>query len=622
MHRNKARMRHRGVFAVCLGVAGCWGEVGQKETDPAESDPSSEASASVPTTGDSGDPQDPSNADPTESSDPTGETEADPDCVEKRSAARSLLVERCAGCHTGPNASVFDYVDDLDELVAQGKVKGGDPGGSPLYQVIQSDVMPKTTEKLSADEKLVIQGWISECTNPEPTLPPKQCANNKFISTEEMLIAMHDGVTDIKAVDPDDQKFVRYFTLTHLWNAGMCDEEIEVYRHGLAKLLNSLSNQPKIVIPAPVDPEHTIYRIDLRDYGWDAALWELLVDRDPFAVQYLQDTAKSLQSLTGTLVPFQFADWFVTDASQAPLYDQVLYERVFKIKADIFSAVDPLSQFDLEEFLGVPVDANITLEKAEDPGIVARAGVQLSGVSNQNRVIERHAFLDNFSRSYWLSYDFLENVGDSNIFYNPLDFVAAGGEIIWTLPNGLQGYMLVDAVGDRIDEGPIDVVSNKEENGTPIINGVSCMGCHYQGMRSIVDEVAPFAVDQVGLFGAEELERIANLYPPAAEFAEGLTLDSDVFVASVAKTGAPLLVGSDEVTETVYYAFEEAAVNLRRGASELGITADSLLPKIGQLPPGLQMINGGFVNRDSMRSEYAQAICNLKLGITKKCLPG
>ena len=46
------------------------------------------------------------------------------------------------------------------------------------------------------------------------------------------------------------------------------------------------------------------------------------------------------------------------------------------------------------------------------------------------------------------------------------------------------------------------------------------------------------------------------------------------------------------------------------------------MPKIGLLPQGLQMLNGGVVSRETMRDQYAIAICNLKLGITKACKPG
>jgi len=615
-------------------MTGCWGTaVLDSETDVSTG--SSEASGTVPTTG-GGDPSDSANPpDTTAGPDPTNITDtADTgtpqpgDCAEQRAETLALFVANCSGCHSGPNAQVFDYIEDLDRLVTEGKVEPGDPGDSQLYQLVINDVMPKTVDKLTSDEKQVIHDWIAECAeDPQAELgpldPPGCIGDNPFVSIDTMLQEMHGGVTNIMEVDPDDQEFIRFFTLTHLWNAGYCPSQIAGYRQSLFKLVNSLSNQPTIVQPEVIDPERgTMYRIDLRDYGWDAALWELLVDKNPFAVEFLQDTAVSLKALTGTAVPFQMADWFISDASQAPLYDQVLYERVFKVKADIFSDLSPLNRLDLETFLGINVADNVKLEAFEDVGRVARAGFQVSGVSNQNRIIERHEFLDNFSRSYWLSHDFLENIDFSNIFYHPLDFKAAGGEIIWTLPNGLQGYLLIDGVGNRVSVANIEIVSNKEHNGDPIVNGMSCMGCHYKGMRDVVDEVAPFAEMQVGLFTAEELEQIENLYPSSADFAVDLKHDSTVFTTSVDATGAPLLIDGYEVTEIVYLAFEEQSIDLNRAAAELFLTEASLTPKIGLLPTGLQMINGGFVNRDSMRKEYAQAICNLKIGITKFCPPG
>ena len=64
--------------------------------------------------------------------------------------------------------------------------------------------------------------------------------------------------------------------------------------------------------------------------------------------------------------------------------------------------------------------------------------------------------------------------GTGNLFRFPLGpafadnpfpnqaFEHAGGEIIFNLPNGLQGYLLVDAKGDRIDAGPIDIVGDDD----------------------------------------------------------------------------------------------------------------------------------------------------------------
>ncbi len=488
-----------------------------------------------------------------------------------------------------------------------------------------SGAMPQGAPPLDNDAKAAIYDWIDQCTVPsvsDPLDPPNCVGQNPFISTDQMLNAMLSGINNFNELEPGDQPFIRFFTLTHLWNAGYCDAQIDAQRHALAKLLNSLSDEGKIHVPVPVDPERTIYRFDLRDYTWDKNLWELLVFENEYAVQYTQAKAVQLQALTGTTVPFQWADWFITDASEAPLYDRVLFEAVLKVKADVLNPADPMTRFELEQKLGIDVQADIDDEILNDSETTSRAGFQFSGVSEQNRVIERHEFPGTFSRAYWISYDFLTEIDLGNIFYHPLDFAEDGGEIIFNLANGLQAYLLINKQGERIDEADPDVVNNQEEGGDKIKNGRSCMGCHYQGMRPVDDEVRSFVEMQVGAFDAETIQQVQHLYPLIDDFAELVAQDGDVFMSQLLKTGAPVLVAGKEVISAAYHAFQDPYIDQVRAAAELGITPQALLPKIGQLPQGLQMLNGGVVSRETMRDQYAIAICNLKLGITKACKPG
>src|SRR5262245_23334617 len=118
---------------------------------------------------------------------------------------------------------------------------------------------------------------------------------------------------------------------------------------------------------------------------------------------------------------------------------------------------------DLERKLGVYVADNFKRDK------LARAGFTASGVSGQNRMVERH---ESPYGAYWKSYDFKSNAGRGNLFRFPLGpafagnpyadqaFAHDGGEIIFNLPNGLQGYLLVNGKDGRIDEGPVEVVSD------------------------------------------------------------------------------------------------------------------------------------------------------------------
>ena len=135
-----------------------------------------------------------------------------------------------------------------------------------------------------------------------------------------------------------------------------------------------------------------------------------------------------------TDIPSVHVDWFIATASTPPLYH------------DLLSL--PLTDRGLETRLEVDVARNLV----NAPGVrVWRAGFNNSGVSTNNRVVERHT-----SRygAYWKSYDFAGSVGKQNIFTNPLNFTHDGGEVIFNLPNGLQGYYLVNASGFRLDRRP------------------------------------------------------------------------------------------------------------------------------------------------------------------------
>ena len=175
--------------------------------------------------------------------------------------------------------------------------------------------------------------------------------------------------------------------------------------------------------------------------------WTQIEDVYPYHISFDAPTQTALRDQLGRLqgemkcdIPSIHIDWFVATASTPPLYHELLSL--------------PLTDKELETRLEVDVIRN--LQNA--PGIhVWRAGFNNSGVSNNNRMVERHT-----SRygAYWKSYDFAGSVGTQNIFTHPLDFTHDGGEVIFNLPNGLQAYYLVNASGARLDAAPINIVSN------------------------------------------------------------------------------------------------------------------------------------------------------------------
>lgn len=432
--------------------------------------------------------------------------------------------------------------------------------------------------------------WISECVAED------FCEHEAFISLGEMLETMRADISNTAEIASSERRFYRYFTLTHIYNTGVCSQDLDRYRWALSKTLNSLSTQTKVVPPTPIDEAETIYRIDLRDYGWDAPLWESIVSQNPFAVEFVRDEATDLKAFTETAVPFMMADWLVADATRPPLYHEILGI--------------PANRAQLEQEFGIDILADIDEDEVE------RSGFLDSGVSVNNRLIERHEFPGASNRTYWLSYDFASNGGTGNLFAFPLEFQAAGNEVIFSLPNGLHAYMITDALGNRIDEAPDDIVTDPAQPDRNVVNGLSCMGCHAHGIIPREDELRDHVAESFGFDDAIK-EKVANLHPTAEDFAASQVLDSDRFLDAVAETGSPTDLEWEPVN-TVFTEFD-GEIDLRRAAAELGITQSELTSQLGGLGADLQSLLGGSVKREVFTLNFAQSICALNIGKTAAC---
>lgn len=530
------------------------------------------------------------------------------DCAPLALQVEAVLDTNCADCH-GPGSGGqggMDYVTSLASLIAKKKVIPGDPEGSPLFSRMSAQQMPPggVQPRPSVDDIEVIRQWIAAgaCVTSGAT----NCADNSFISRDQMVDAMRDDIQDL---DNEDRVFIRYLTLTHLHNAGMCDAEIEPYRLALAKLINSLSHEPLIKRPQPIDPERTIYRVDLRDYGWDDAsdqlgedLWDATAAANPYVLLLQGGALEDLTDSAGTAFPFQPADSFLHIVTQAPLYDKIL--------------LLPATIDELEASLDIDVDANF----ADDD--LVRAGFKESGVSEFNRVIERHVIPASNSRYYYRSFDFKSSAGTSDIFSNPIDFVAAGGEYIFSLPNGMQAYVITDAAGVILPDAPIDIVSDPKQRDRTVRTAISCMSCHDRGILPKNDEIGAFVKANLTQFPDKLIrDKVEALYRP--EFIEQQQADANVFAAVMANAGIP--VDTPEPIVLTYLSFE-ADLDLRRVAGELGIDPETLkknLALLGDLDKSLlALYEGGHISRESFSVIFQDVMCRLLVGdeVTPLCV--
>jgi tetratricopeptide (TPR) repeat protein len=513
--------------------------------------------------------------------------------------AQEVLKAHCYRCHgqDGANEGGFNYVLDRGRLVARKKLVPGNPDKSRLLRRLSDpdDPMPPADERPrpDADAVALLRRWVEAGAPAAAPAAPKRPA---LAPADVMRLVRRD----LDGVRERDRRFTRYFTLAHLHNAGLSADELQSYRHGLSKLVNSLSWGPRVVVPRAIDPERTVFRIDLRDYQWNEKVWEAVLAAYPYGVTPPTAEARECATLTGCPLPCVRGDWFVAAASRPPLYHDVLQL--------------PTTDAELERQLRVDVAEDVRQER------VARAGFNGSGVSRNNRLIERH---ESGSVVYWKSYDFLNNVGRRNLFAHPLgpgggagDFRHDGGEIIFNLPNGLQGYLLVDGRGRRIDKGPTEVVSDPRRPDRAVENGLSCMSCHARGLIEKADQVRGHVRRNARAFARPDVGSVLALYPPADTFTALLREDARRFQDAVARTGAPL--SATEPVAALALRFE-AELDLPLAAAEAGVAPDELVRALERSPElgkhlGPLRVEGGTVQRQVFVVAFPDLAAELKLG--------
>lgn len=438
-------------------------------------------------------------------------------CAADNAAVLKLFDQKCADCHSdgdetptltaGINLtsllgseddvkSILDRVARADEVkgrMPKSKGKPGDPGYTP---------------PLGAGEITLLKEWAKGETKPTTAKEEQKTANSEQRtenSEQRVFTPLREEIRliaeDVEKQPESTQPFLRYLTLTNLANlrdasgAPVEDEtQLDTYRAAISKLLNSLSHEGQITVPVAVDAGRTIYRFDLRDYGWTQEEWEKhVVSGYPYALRGVDGKReRDIAAATHSKSAWVRADWFAFAASQPPLYNQLL--RL------------PDNDRDLEKLLGVDMIHNLQNRRA------IRVGFRESGVSQGNRMIERHE-LGRYPGAYWKSYDFspLNHNGQHDIFRSPLgpvgagltpnkdrEFAHDGGEIVWNLRNGLQAYYLSTAAGVKLDRAPTEIVQDRKRRDGAIINGISCMACHDQGMKYTLDKPLEAFRDEVG----------------------------------------------------------------------------------------------------------------------------
>jgi len=514
--------------------------------------------------------------------------------------ALAILSRSCARCHGAANPQGnFGIIDNVPAMLASGRyIIPGNPETSLIFTRLAPFGNMPPTGAIKAEDVNTIKQWILS------------------LQSNQVVVLRDNQILDLIQKDIQgnvaaaDQTQVRYFSLHVPNNVGASAEELEAMRKGFFKVVNSLSRSPVIVKPVAVDAKKLVYRVKLDEMGIPIAIFESVMnDFYPYSQQYLNNVSdaasilaaqndSSLRAATASNSYLIRADWFTATATLP-----VPYERLLQLG---------VNQAALDQQLGVNTLADINANR------VQRAGFRNSGMSTQNRVIERHAQLNGLA--YWTSYDFSSSAGTANVFSNPLgpvalngtrEFTHEGAGIMFQLANGMFAYRVVSNAGVALDKAPTSTVNQSSapaEFLSAMVNGMSCMGCHNAGLIFKKDEIRPFAQTNVGDFSQAEFEKILNIYPEERIFKETLDRDNAFYFNALTQLGIDPKK-PDPVNQS--YRFYNRSLTRNDVREELGLSAavlDGLLVNEPFKSRWTTLRSGGAISREDLSVLLAQAI--------------
>lgn len=567
----------------------------------------------------------------------------------------------CSSCHGsgGKEAAKKDFIwSNLNTLASDPTlVTPGKPEKSDVFLSIVDGTMPKHGERPTKEEVATLAQWIKDLKPQEKKAKlikvgsdgeeeegdakkeAVELDDRPFLEEEAMQKAI---LSDLVNVSEFDRKTTRYISLTHLYNAAPAkatNEQVNAsqnyYRLAVAKLINSVSYSPKLHKPTIVEGTNgTVIRINIADLNWDEHKWAEVENLYPYSVIGIKgDALSQIQHITHTKAPIVKGDWFAFTASRAPLYNKLLHL--------------PNTLTELETQIGIDANRNI------DKGDVIRAAFTQghSNVSDHNRLIERHDLPT--GGYYWKSYDFGGSDGERSLLQHPFGpvgvrnlpdhaepFVHDGGEVFFSLPNGLQAYYLADGKDKFIPSGPTDVVRDHTRPpglGVEVVNAASCMSCHADGIVFKRDELRAFA-ENSSSFTVNQMKFLKELYPGKETLRKYYKKDQKTFTDALLQLGigrrledgrfenvSVLVEGAYAPREIIGYLADQYqdVLNHQRVAAEFGQTIDQFNKRIESIPSKYNdALRQGLRVRDLLnngqklqRLQYEQLFPQLAIGL-------
>ena len=509
------------------------------------------------------------------------------------------LEDMCGECHAnGNNGAGFSSGLDLARLIETGLIVPGSSATSPLLVRIADGSMPPERSANgyltppTAGDIALIADFIDQLSTGH--LPA--CEPLPFVGFDAVYAAL---LADVLGRPAEERRHLRYVSLTDASNARLCGPALDQQRQALSKLLNSISLQDQIRIPIAIDPAALLYRIDLRDYGWDREIdlhgdgtvdfrdgWEAALSVVPHGVTFAGFEASTLSAETGASAPLSSLSALIRAAGDADVYRALLGVAANLYDMEVALGLDSIAELD---------DAN-----------VERAGFVRFPPSSEV-MVTRFPLGTLDDRAYWVfAIDDSGYTGGSSIFDEALYFfVGQWTKALWELPNGLWAYFLNDPAGTPLANIPRGCAGACVRREWPA--PVACMACHADGLRPLRDVIRSYTEENEWLFDRQTFAATLAVYPPAAELDRIIGNDNARYGAALARLG--IQPGTPDPISRVYLDYDRP-LDLEHAAAELGVPTQMLTDHLGALPALAPLRDpSGTVERSVFDAAHLEALC-------------
>jgi len=381
----------------------------------------------------------------------------------------AVMKQNCFSCHGqgGQAFGRFNMNETPDTLAHRGLLDLENIEQSLILKRVISGEMPDGGPPLNADQISQIRSWIGDFAKEEAASATSStpALSDKLLTNTDLIFKVRGA---IQAESASGRDTVRFFSLNEEKRQGRTSDELILYRQALAKALNSLSWNSNPVTPQAVAGSGLLLSVNIRDLGWDPEDWRALFSPLCGTSASLQIPKDLNQDARCPIVP---VGAFIAQSMTTASYDTFIWKHMLGR-----FAIDAVSNF-AEVGQKATSILQDSLSDLVSEGAVTM-GFSQSGVTVNNRVLSRINISYGTSYGYlWGSRDFLERGGASDLHFNP-EVPADAGEYIFSLPNGLQGYFILNSKGELIQAADVRIARDPLRNDHTVFAPASCISCH------------------------------------------------------------------------------------------------------------------------------------------------